>query len=141
MTHSPAVQTAADAQAFLEANFAPWVLALDLNVTAISAKGATLTMPITTAISRIGGMVAGQALAAMSDTAMVLACGGHFGEMRPVATTNLDTQFLRPGVGDIMRCEAEIIRAGKALVFTRATMIAQPSEKLIATASATFFCV
>ncbi len=131
--------TPAEAQIFLQDNFAPWIHALNLTVTKISAQGATLTMPITPDLARIGGIICGQALAAMADTAMVIATSGHFGRLHPVATTNLDTQFLRPGTGDSITCDAEIIRAGKSLIFTRATMTAQPSDKPVATATATFF--
>lgn len=131
--------TPAEAQQILEENFAPWVKALDLTITEITRDGATLTMPITDDLARVGGIISGQALAAMADTAMVFATFGHLQEPRPVATTNLDTQFLRPGTGDTIRCDAEIVRAGKALIFTRATMTALPSDKVVATATATFF--
>ncbi|MDU8928876.1 PaaI family thioesterase [Alisedimentitalea sp. MJ-SS2] len=127
------------AQQFLADNFADWVQALDLTIAEIGPSGATLRMPITPALARVGGILSGQALAAMADTSMVFACAGHMGEFRPVATTNLDTVFLRPGTGDSVRCEAEIVRAGKALMFARATMVAEPSDKPVATATATFF--
>ena len=131
--------TATKAQAILEENFAPWVKALDLTIEAISTEGATLSMPVTADLARVGGIVSGQALAAMADTAMVFATIGHLQAPAPVATTNLDVQFLRPGHGDRIRCEAGIVRAGKALIFTRATMIAEPGEKTVATATATFY--
>ena len=131
--------TPQDAQAFLDKNFAPWVRALDLTFTDIRQGAATATMPITDQTTRMGDILSGQALAAMADTLMVFACFAHYGGPKPVATTNLDTQFLRPGVGTHVRCEAEVVRAGKALIFTRASMIAMPSEKQIATATATFF--
>lgn len=131
--------TTKDAQTMLAKGFAPWVQALDLTIADISPAGAILTMPITDNLARIGGIISGQALAAMADTAMVFACFGHLDDFVPVATTNLDTQFLRPGTGDLIRCEAEIVRAGKALIFARATMTALPSEKPVATATATFY--
>ena len=131
--------TTSQAQTFLSENFAEWVRALDLTIARIGPEGATLHMPITPALARVGGILSGQALAAMADTAMVFACAGHMGGFRPVATTNLDTVFLRPGTGDAIRCEAEIVRAGKALIFARATMVAEPSEKPVATATATFY--
>ena len=136
---TPMTLTPQLAQRFLAANFAPWVQALDLTITAIGPDGATLSMPITPDLERVGGILSGQALAAMADTAMVFACAGHLGEFRPVATTNLDTQFLRPGSGDAVTCDARIVRAGKALIFTQATMVAAPSGKPVATATATFF--
>ncbi|MEP2533448.1 PaaI family thioesterase [Shimia sp.] len=131
--------TVANAQAVLTSAFAPWVQALDLTITGITPTAATLMMPITADLTRVGGIISGQALAAMADTAMVFAAMGHLGEAKPVATTNLDTVFLRPGTGETIRCDAEIVRAGKALIFAKATMIAMPSEKPVATATATFF--
>lgn len=131
--------TATDAQTFLDENFAAWVRAPDLTVTNISPTGAVLTMPITQDLARAEGNISRQALTAMANTSMVLACGDHFSEMKPVATTNLDTQFLGPGTGESIRCDAEIARAGRALIFARATKTALPSGKPVATANATFF--
>ena len=85
------------------------------------------------------GMVCGQALSALADTSMVIATSAHFGEFQPVATTGLHTQFLRPAVGETIRCEAKIIRAGKALLVAEAMLFSQPSGKEVAKASATFF--
>lgn len=127
-----------DAQRFLDDNFAPWVLALAPKVTHADADALTLDIPVTDAIARVGGIVSGQTLATLADTAMVLACGAHLGRMVPVATVTLDTQFLRPGSGDSIRAQAEVTRAGKALVFARCTLIAQPSGKPVALATATF---
>lgn len=132
--------TPADAQAFLEQGFAPWVKALNLTIEDISPDHAVLSMPNTEQLARMDGIISGQALAAMADTSMVIACMGYFGRLTPVATTNLDTQFLRPGVGEAIRCDARIVRAGKSLIFCQATMTALPSEKTVATATATFFC-
>lgn len=127
-----------DAQRFLDDNFAPWVLALSPTVTRADAAALHLDIPLTNAIARVGGIVSGQALATLADTAMVLACGAHLGRMVPVATVTLDTQFLRPGSGDNIRAQAEVTRAGKALIFARCTLIARPSDKVIALATGTF---
>jgi len=93
--------TLAEVQRFLDENFAPWVLALSPKVAELSAEGMVLEMPITDEIARVGGIVSGQSLAALADTAMVLACGVTAGEMAPVGTVTLDTQFLRPGSGEV----------------------------------------
>ncbi len=130
--------TPATAQAFLDENFAPWVRALDITVTQVSPERTTLTIPITDALNRTGGIVSGQALTALADTAMVLAIGGHEGAMSPVGTVTLDTQFLRPASGHNIRAEAEVMRAGRGMVFTRCTLIAEPSGKTVALATATF---
>lgn len=126
------------AQAFLEENFAPWVLALAPKVTRIDPQMTVLEMPITEALNRTGGIVSGQALTALADTAMVLACGGHLGEMIPVGTVTLDSQFLRPASGTAIRAEAEVTRAGRSMMFARCSLLAEPGGKPVALATATF---
>ncbi|WP_406645429.1 PaaI family thioesterase [Aliisedimentitalea scapharcae] len=131
--------TPQDLQIFLQENFAAWVQALDLTVTQATPEGVTLSMPITDSLARVGGIVSGQALAALADTSMVLAAIAHTGEARPIATTDLHTQFLRPGVGSAIACHAKVVRAGRALIFTRASMNSADSGKPVATATATFY--
>lgn len=126
------------AQKILEAGFAAWVRALQPVITEITPDKAVLTIPITDDILRIGGIVSGQALAALADTAMVFACFGHLDAPEPVGTVTLDTQFLRPATGDSIRAEAEVTRAGKSMIFTRCTLTAEPSGKPVALATATF---
>ena len=59
--------TPKDAQTIFDQGFAPWVRALDLSITAISPTGATLEMPITPDLTRMGDVLSGQALAALAD--------------------------------------------------------------------------
>jgi uncharacterized protein (TIGR00369 family) len=132
--------TPEQATAFLSSSFAPWVQALHLRVDEISPEGrAVLSMPITDDVARMGGIVCGQALATLADTAMVLSTAAHFGAPRDVATTNLDTQFLSAGRGERIRCTARITRAGRALIFAQADLVALPGGRPVASASATFF--
>ena len=126
------------ANGWLTEYFADWVRALEPRVERMACIGAVLTIPVTPAVARVGGIVSGQALATLADTAMVIACAGHFREFRPVATTNLDLQFLRPASGERVECTATIVRAGKSLIFARAVLTAEPSGKEVATATATF---
>ncbi len=126
------------AQAILDKMFAPWIRALGPKINDISAQGCVMTIPVTPQINRVGDIVCGQALAALADTSMVFACFGHLGGPEPVGTVTLDTQFLRPASGDSIRAEAEVTRAGKSMVFTRVTLIAEPSGKPVALATATF---
>ncbi|MDA7423890.1 PaaI family thioesterase [Thalassococcus lentus] len=128
-----------DAQTLLHDNFAPWVLALKPRISALDQSGATLEIPITPDIARVGNIVCGQALATLADTSMVFACIGHLDAFQPVATTNLETRFLTAARGDLVRCEARVIRAGRALMFAEARLFSDPSGKEVAAASATFF--
>lgn len=131
--------TPQDLQSVLAEGFADWVQALDLTVTEASPEETTLRMPLTPNLARMGGIVSGQALAALADTSMVLATFAHNGGVRALATTDLHTQFLRPGVGTAILCRASVVRAGKSLVFTRAEMSEEDSGKLVATATASFY--
>ncbi len=127
------------AQQALEENFAPWVLDLAPQVQDVGTGRAVLDIPVTPRIARVGGMVCGQAMGALADTAMVLACAAQLGEFRPVATTNLETRFLRAARGEVLRCTARIVKPGRALLFAEAEL-ADPAEgKPVARASATFF--
>ena len=131
--------TPADAQRILDENFAEWVLALQPEVLSIDKEHALVRMPVGQHLIRVGGIVSGQAMAALADTVMVLAALAHAGEFKPFATTDLSTQFLRPASGKAILCRASVVRAGKAMTFTRAEMSDEESGKLVSTATATFF--
>ena len=126
------------AHTILDQSFAPWIKALDISIPEIGPEGATLRIPITDQINRIGGIVSGQTLAALADTAMVFACFGHLGAPEPAGTVTLDTQFLRPASGDSIEAVAEVTRAGRSMVFTRCTLTALPVGKPVALTTATF---
>ena len=75
------------AQAILDENFAPWVLALQPKVTATDATECVLDIPITDQITRMGDIVSGQTMATLADTAMVLACIGNLGKLEAISTS------------------------------------------------------
>lgn len=129
----------ATATALIEENFAPWVQELQPKVLEITDMAAVLEIPVQPSIARMGGIVCGQALAALADTAMVFACAGHLGEFTPVATTNLETRFLSAGKGSAIRCTARVIKGGRAMLFAEARLIRLPDARDVAAASATFF--
>lgn len=131
--------TPQDLDRLLQENFADWVRALDPEVIEASPDHVLVRMPLTDKLARVGGIVSGQALAALADTTMVLSAVAHAGAFKPFATTDLHTQFLRPGAGSAILCRAHVVRAGKALVFAQAEMSEETSGKLVATATATFF--
>lgn len=97
--------------------FAPWVQALNLQVDSVDADSVTLRLPQSGELSRVGGMLCGQAMMAAADTAMVLALIRHFGEFRPCTTVQLNTSFLKPLSGQDALVQARVIRAGKSLAF------------------------
>lgn len=131
--------TPAEAKQILDQHFAQWVRDLALDVTQIGTERAILRMPLGAHLMRVGGIVSGQALAALADTAMVLAALARQDSFRPLATTDLHVQFLRPGTGTAVLCDAQVVRAGRALTFARAEMRDETSAKQIAVATATFY--
>ncbi len=104
-------------QAALPDYFAPWVQALGLRVEAFDTGSVTLRLPQNTALSRVGGMLCGQAMMAAADTAMVLALINHFGAFRPCTTVQMNSSFLKPLSMQDALIEARVVRAGKSLAF------------------------
>jgi acyl-coenzyme A thioesterase PaaI-like protein len=97
--------------------FAPWVQALSLKVESAQADSVTLRLPHSDQLSRVGGMLCGQAMMAAADTAMVLALIQHFGQFRPCSTVQLSSTFMKPLSGQDALVTARVIRAGKAMAF------------------------
>ena len=97
--------------------FAPWVQALNLRVESFGPGEATLRLPQSDQLSRVGGMLCGQAMMAAADTAMVLALISHFGMFRPCSTVQLSSSFLKPLSGQDALITARVLRAGKSMAF------------------------
>lgn len=104
-------------QGALPEYFAPWVQALGLRVEAFDGDSVTLRLPQDAQLSRVGGMLCGQAMMAAADTAMVLALISRFGQFRPCTTVQMNTSFLKPLSGQDALVQAKVLRAGKTLAF------------------------
>lgn len=104
-------------QAALTEYFAPWVQDLALQVQSHDSGSVTLLLAQRPALSRVGGMLCGQAMMAAADTAMVLALIAQFGEFRPCTTVQMNTSFLKPLSGQDALVQARVLRAGKSLAF------------------------
>ncbi len=112
----------------LRDRFAAWVRALDIEVLQVAAASAVLRMPFAEALCREGGVVSGQALSALADTAMVIAVAAACGGYRPMATVDLHTTFMRAVVKADVVAEAQVERLGRTLAFVRVVMRARPLE-------------
>ena len=118
--------------------FAPWVQALNLQVDSVDADSVTLRLPQSDQLSRVGGMLCGQAMMAAADTAMVLALISHFGAFRPCTTVQMNTSFLKPLSGQDALIEARLLRAGKALAFGEIDIRGADDGKSVGRASTTY---
>jgi len=125
-------------QSLLGEWFAPWVQALDLRVESFEPGVVTLRLPQQAALSRIGGIVCGQALMSAADTAMVLAIVTQLGTKRNMTTVQLNTSFLKPLSNQDALVTARVIRAGKNLVFGEIDIAATSDGKSVCRASTTY---
>ena len=114
--------TVAQAQAIFEEGFAPWVRTLGITVEAIGPEGARLRMKYGDHLTRTGGMICGQALMSLADTAMVLAVCGAAGGYRPMTTVGQSTSLMRAISNVDVIAEARIIRLGRTLGFCEVVM-------------------
>ena len=125
-------------QAALPEYFAPWVQALGLKVEAFEPGSVTLRLPQDAQLSRVGGMLCGQAMMAAADTAMVLALINHFGAFRPCTTVQMNSSFLKPLSGQDALVQARVIRAGKSLAFGEIDIRGATDGKSVCRASVTY---
>ncbi len=128
----------ASAQEILAANFAGWVLDLGLTVESVADGAATLRLPYSERLVRVGGTICGQALMSAADTAMVIALSGTFGGFRPVTTVSQNVTFMRPIAQQDVLVEARVIRAGKTLAFGEITLRGAKDDRPAAHATTTY---
>ena len=125
-------------QSALAEYFAPWVQALGLTVEAFDEGSVTLRLPQSEQLSRVGGMLCGQAMMAAADTAMVLALINQFGAFRPCTTVQMNTSFLKPLSNQDALVQARVLRAGKALAFGEIDIRGAQDGKSVCRASTTY---
>ena len=106
-------------------NFAMWVRALDLTVESVEGQRAIVRMRFHDDLCRQGGIVSGQALSALADTAMVFAVASASGGYRSMATIDLHTTFMRAVANADVIADAQVERLGRTMAFARVTMRAR----------------
>jgi len=109
--------------------FAPWIQDLGLTIERLGATDAVLRMPFSDRLTRDNGVVCGQALMALADTAMVFAVSAASGGYRPMTTVDQTTHFLRPVAGRDTLATAEVIRLGRTMAFGRITLSAHGDDR------------
>jgi uncharacterized protein (TIGR00369 family) len=118
--------------------FAPWVQELGLVPESHDVDSVTLRLPTSDRLSRVGGMLCGQAMMAAADTAMVLALINQFGEFRPCTTVQMNTSFLKPLSNQDALVQARVLRAGKTLAFGEIDIRGANDGKSVCRASVTY---
>ena len=129
--------------------FAPWVQDLGLSVGSIECEpppgapadwqpGAILRMAFSERLCRHGGIVCGQALMALADTAMVIAILVANRGFRPMTTVDQTTHFMRAVTSSDVLADARVVRLGRTMSFGRVTLFSAADNKPIAMVSSAF---
>ena len=146
----PAVEFGIDeARRVLAEVFAPWVRDLDLSIEAFDftpppeaaadwQPGAILRMPFSERLCRNGGIVCGQALMALADTAMVLANLAANRGYRPMTTVDQTTHFMRAVTASDVLADARVVRLGRTMSFGRVSLLGAADNKPVAMVSSAF---
>jgi uncharacterized protein (TIGR00369 family) len=127
---------------------APWVQDLGLLVESVEAgrppgapadwqPGAVLRLPITSEICRDGGVVCGQALMALADAAMVIACSAAWNGYRAISPIDQTTHFLRPVTFDVV-ADARILKIGRTTNLGRATICSAADRRPVGMVSSAY---
>jgi uncharacterized protein (TIGR00369 family) len=137
-----------EARRILGEVFAPWVQDLNLSVERIEhlqppdvpdwQPAALLRMPFSERLCRNGGVVCGQALMALADTAMVIANLAANRGYRPMTTVDQTTHFMRAVSSSDVLADARVVRLGRTMSFGRVTLISATDNKPVAMVSSAF---
>ncbi|HYP11856.1 MAG TPA: PaaI family thioesterase [Xanthobacteraceae bacterium] len=84
--------------------------------------GAIVRLPYSRKLCRDGAAVCTQALMALADTAMVLACSAAWNGYRPMTSIDQTTHFLRPVNFDVI-ADARAVRLGRNASFGRVMLL------------------
>ncbi len=138
-----------EVERLLATMFAPWVLDLGLRVESVEADppsdhtddwkpGVVLRMAFSERLCRHGGIVSGQAMMALADTAMALAIGAAAKQFRPIATVDQTTHFLKAVASSDVLADARVVRLGRTMSFGRVDLLSANDRKPVALVSSAF---
>ena len=92
--------------------------------------GAVLRLPFNKKICSDGDTVCSQALMALADTAMVIACSAAWNGYRPMSSIDQTTHFLRPVSYDVV-ADARVVRIGRNTSFGRVMLLGAHNKRAV----------
>ncbi len=128
----------AAAETLLSSVFAPWVQDLDLSIETIGGDGAVLRMRFSNRLCRSNGVICGQALMSLADTAMVFAICSTAGEYIGMTTVDQTIHFMRPAMKSDVLAEARVVRMGKTMAYGSITLRTDGDERPVAMAQTAY---
>jgi uncharacterized protein (TIGR00369 family) len=124
----------ATAERMLTDVFAPWVQDLNLSVASLDKEGAVLRMRFSEKHCRDNGVICGQALMSLADTAMVFAVSSAGGAYRLMTTVDQTMHFLRPAANADVLADAKVVRLGRTMAFGSVTLTTDGDTRPVAMA-------
>lgn len=128
----------AAAEALLTSAFAPWVQDLDLSIQSIDKDSAVLRMRFSENLCRDNGVVCGQSLMALADTAMVIAICAAAGEYFPMTTVDQTSHFMRPALRADLLADARVVRMGRTMAYGNVAIRTENDERPVAMAQTAY---
>jgi len=127
---------------------APWVQDLSLLLESVEAvrpagalpdwqPGAVVRLPFAKKICWESDVVCSQALMALADTAMVIACSAAWNGYRPMSTIDQTTHFLRPVNFDVL-ADARVVRIGRNTSFGRVMLVGAVDRRPVGMVASAF---
>ena len=98
--------------------------------------GVVIRMPFSTKLCR-DGVVCAQALMALADTAMMLACAAAWNGYRPMSAVDQTMHFLRPVNFDVL-ADARIVRIGRNTTFGRVSLANAADKRQVGMVSSAY---
>ena len=96
---------------------ARFLRAYGFRVVSVGKDKCTLELPHRAELERPGGIINGPALMAAADCAMWLAIKARLGVEGDALTSELNTAFLAPAIGEHVYCTAQILKFGRRRIY------------------------
>ncbi len=106
---------------------------LGIRIMRVHKDGVTIRCAVDEKTKNGSGGIHGGVLATMADAAMGIGLASHFGGRRPVTTTDLKINYLRPITDGIATARSHILRVGEHLCVGRVEI--RDSERRLAAAA------
>ncbi len=115
----------------------PFNKLLGVRIVRRHSDGVTIECKLREELMNAAGVVHGGVLATMADTAMGIGLHNHFGGRRPITTTEMKINYLRPVKHGKAVARSHILRVGKTLCVGRVDLF-DGERKLSAVAIVTY---
>jgi uncharacterized protein (TIGR00369 family) len=118
---------------------APFIRSLGIELTSCGKGWCETRMNGSPSLRQQHGFIHGGALATLADQTSGGAAASTVPEDREVITVESKVSFLRPASGPDLTCRAEVLRAGRNLIFVEAEVMVEGEEGpvMVAKASST----